>query len=97
METEPRERDDEWGFWDAQARIDTWEERAEYEPLGVEGWEDWCRWENDDTRMHIWMSADRCAGVMEEVREALKTGVHRAVASLEADKWMFEGEKGKGR
>lgn len=42
------------------------------------------------------MEADRCVGMMEEVRGALKAGVKRAVGGLEGDRWMFEGER-KGR
>ncbi|KAK7190172.1 hypothetical protein PSPO01_03893 [Paraphaeosphaeria sporulosa] len=38
-----------------------------------------------------------CDGaVLDEIRAALKSSLERKVASLEADRWMFEGENGKG-
>ncbi|KAL5380207.1 hypothetical protein DPSP01_008008 [Paraphaeosphaeria sporulosa] len=36
------------------------------------------------------------AAVLDEIRAALKSSLERKVASLEADRWMFEGENGKG-
>lgn len=66
-----------------------WEERREDEREG------WYHWENR-VGEHLWMEADRCVGMMEEVRGALKAGVKRAVGGLEGDRWMFEGER-KGR
>lgn len=86
---EPWERDDGWGYYDAGARIGMWEERREDEREG------WYHWENR-VGEHLWMEADRCVGMMEEVRGALKAGVKRAVGGLEGDRWMFEGER-KGR
>jgi hypothetical protein len=83
-------KDNGWGFWDAETRIAMLEEKQER--IEREGC---CKWTNDEGEI-LWVKhADSCAAIMDEIKAALKSSMERAVASLETDRWMFEGESGK--
>lgn len=82
---------DGWGFWDADARIAMLEETGE--GIEVEGF---CKWTAEDRRTRWAPHADVCVAVLEEIKVALKSSLERQVASLETDRWMFEGEGVKG-
>lgn len=82
---------DGWGFWDADARIDMLESTQ-----GGIGVQRRCKWKNEQGQIFWLEHADRCAAVFDEIKAALKSSLERKVASLETDRWMFEGESGKG-
>ncbi|KAJ4353938.1 uncharacterized protein N0V89_005670 [Didymosphaeria variabile] len=78
---------DGWGYWDAEARIAMLEETEE--GIEVEGY---CKWTFEGVDS-MWVEhADECVAFLEEIKVALNSSLERKVASLEADRWMFEGE-----
>lgn len=79
-----------WGYWDARARLELFEEYLE----GKEK-EGRCNWTNIKGES-VWVNhADECPAIVEEIKVALKSSLERKVASLEADRWMFEGDSGR--
>jgi hypothetical protein len=79
-----------WGFWDAETRIAMLEDTQE--SVEMEGC---CKWTNERGEILLVKHADACAAILDEIKTALKASMERSVASLEADRWMFEGESGK--
>ena len=93
MWEEPWERDEGWGYLDAEARLKIARERErdERDGYGFLEREGWFHWRNQED-VHFWMNSNKCAALMEEVKVALKASLNRTVASLENDRWMFEGD-----
>ena len=57
--------------------------------------EGYCKWTNGNGQSEWVNHADHCTAILEEIKVALKSSLERKVASLEADRWMFEGEGGR--
>ncbi|KAF2446318.1 hypothetical protein P171DRAFT_483667 [Karstenula rhodostoma CBS 690.94] len=74
---------DEWE-WDGWG---FWDAEARIAMLEDTQWgievEGFCKWTNEQA-------------VLDEIKAALKSSLERKVASLETDRWMFEGDGGKG-